>query len=225
MQSKRIDDSLREALKKVDSLSLIARENSVDRASLSRFRDGKGQISLKKAASVAAYLGLEVAQVRYLASHQEATAALTDMIADTTSLKIIGRRSQHTEYLEEVAAALEDRRVGRYYRLLNGTEMTNQLAEHLQEVIEKSGVDIRWTKKTDYPFITVTDDECLEVYRVPAANEFFAKRLTGSVYSVAFSDYFMALFNAETTCQLATREDLAAFLKEHPPKDEKQEGK
>lgn len=131
---------------------------------------------------------------QYLETIQAVNTALERSIrqADETVMAM-GSRSKAVKYLASIQDAIAERSI-RYYRLLEGPEITHELCEHLRSVLPNDGVEIMWTHKEKFGNLTVTEHECIIAFPAPHENELSGLRLPGETNSRRYTRYFRDVF-------------------------------
>jgi hypothetical protein len=102
---------------------------------------------------------------QYLENREAVNEALGRAVrqADET-IMAMGSRSTAVKYLKGIQEAVVDRKV-RYYRLIEGPEITHELCEHLKALVESESTQIIWTPKEKFGNLTVTEQPVGKVKR------------------------------------------------------------
>lgn len=206
MSRDRIDNVLRDFVRRSPSLNALSRESGVPLSSLSRFVNERRDIRLLSASKLIDTLGLDLTLIRFLREPGGVDAALESAVADAVEyINAVGGRARSEPYLRAIETAVTERNVS-YARLVTGcpspfrpgSGISHAMHEHLQRLRDAPSrrVRIRQTQKDYFTHLTVTDRECVILLPAGSTESYFGVRLTGYSHSLGFSLYFSEIFGA-----------------------------
>lgn len=133
--------------------------------------------------------------VQYLENAEAVAAELERIVRQAgDSIMALGAKSTITEYLDAIELSVMHRSII-YYRLLDRTDATHELHEHLKRLVHAPNVQIGWTPREKYGNLTVTEQDCVMVFPAPYKNKFSGLRLPGQANSRRYTQYFLEAFS------------------------------
>jgi hypothetical protein len=132
---------------------------------------------------------------QYLDDSESVTTELERVVRQADEIVMaLGARSRAVSYLKAIESAVSQRSVI-YYRLLDSTDITHELHEHLQTLVHAPNVHIAWTPKEKFGNLTVTEHECVIAFPAPYRNKLSGLRLPGDTNSRRYTQYFLEVFS------------------------------